>query len=81
LAVGGGAAGLPGMFEFLEGGWMGERMPPAGGVGLLLVLLGGVLVGYVLWSGSQERPLSTVLIGLSMVAFGLSMLRSARRKR
>ena len=60
---------------------MGGRMPPAGGVGLLLMVLGGVLVVYLVRSEHGWQPLPSVLIGLSMIAFGFSMLHSAHRRR
>jgi hypothetical protein len=53
---------------------------PAGGVGLLLIVTGGLLTCYLLAGDGLPRALPSVLIGLSLMAFGLSMMRSDRRR-
>jgi hypothetical protein len=55
-------------------------MRRSGSTGVLLVACGGLLAAYLLWrDGAQGIP--SALIGLSMVAFGTSMVRRERRER
>ena len=52
---------------------------PAGGVGFILIVIGGLLALYLLAGGGLRAELSSILICLSLMAFGLSMVRSDRR--
>ena len=56
------------------------EMRPVGGVGILLVGMGGALVGHVLVNGKATEAPSQVLLGLSLAAFGISMIRSDRNR-
>ncbi|MBT8226046.1 MAG: hypothetical protein HKP61_12410 [Dactylosporangium sp.] len=58
---------------------MPAQVRPQGGVGLLLIGLGLALLMHCWLVGFVRTDLPAVLIALSMVAFGIAMIRSDRR--
>lgn len=59
---------------------MSGEMGSPGGVGIVLIAVGGALVMHN-WVTGLGSHVSVFLMGLSLMAFGVSMIRSDRRGR
>lgn len=52
-----------------------------GRTGVSLMLIGGALVGYLVYEFGLAADLPSVMVGLSLICFGWSMVRRQQRQR